>query len=70
MKTFFVNVLWGLFLKAAHLIMDWWNNKQAQKKIVDGVTEDVEKLLQSETREEQREALRKLAENARNRMRN
>lgn len=69
MKAFLVNVLWGLALKVVHMLMDWWNNKQAQKKIVEGVNDDVDKILESETREEQREALKKLVENARNRMR-
>lgn len=69
MKTFFINILWGVALKVFQFIMDWWDNKQAQQRIVVGVETDVDRILASETREEQREALKKLAENARNRMR-
>ena len=68
MKTILLNLTWGLLVKFATFLLDWWNNKKAIKKIVDDVTGDIEKHIETETREEQREALRKLTENIRNRI--
>lgn len=80
MKTFLISVLWGLLAKAGKAFLDWWNNEQAIKakdkeeqlareKITEEVTNDIKQIIDTETREEQREALKRLTENIRNRMR-